>query len=212
MRARMIHVVHVLGEHSPQVSFSEDQRMIEALPADTPKKAFADGVRSGRFSGCSQDSDTSAICDPIERLPELVIVVPDQEARPGAPRRGISFGRLNCRRATISCCRSRSFSASSSRLLRVRSAINPSRSGDTPSGRVQSRTLRSTNRKARVTLRAKAFHIVSPTMTPVLFPMRGLIRQDAGRRQPNRHTVLSGADFSAVPRRTTRLAGTVLGP
>jgi hypothetical protein len=37
MRARMVDVAHVFREHSPEVSFTEDQHVVEALAPDTPK-------------------------------------------------------------------------------------------------------------------------------------------------------------------------------
>ncbi len=81
MRSRMVEVVNVLLENSKQVSFTEDQHVVEALAPDTPEKAFAHSVCSGRFHGRSQDPQTSAVSDPIKRPPELVVVVPDEKAR-----------------------------------------------------------------------------------------------------------------------------------
>jgi len=89
MRARMIHVVHVLGEHSPQVSFTEDQQVVQAFTPHTAQKAFTDCIRLGCLRGCVQDCDSGCVLDLTEHGSELVVIVADQEARPGAPRRGI---------------------------------------------------------------------------------------------------------------------------
>jgi hypothetical protein len=45
MRARMVHVAHVPREHSPEVSFTEDQQVVKALAPHTGQKPFTHSVR-----------------------------------------------------------------------------------------------------------------------------------------------------------------------
>jgi len=86
MRARMVDVVHVLREHSMEVSFTENQQVIKALAPHASHKPFTQSVRSGCLHRRVQNSDSSSVRNPIEHGSELVVVVPDQETRSLAPR------------------------------------------------------------------------------------------------------------------------------
>jgi hypothetical protein len=44
MRARMVDVAHVLREHSPEVSFTEDQQVVKALAPHTAQEPFTERV------------------------------------------------------------------------------------------------------------------------------------------------------------------------
>ncbi len=81
VRPSTIEVVDILVEHAPQVAFSEDQEMIEALPPDAPEEALADGVGPRRARRRAQDPDAADRGYPSKIGPELAVVIADQEAR-----------------------------------------------------------------------------------------------------------------------------------
>jgi len=89
MRTYMVDVVHVLREYRMELSFTEDQQVVQAFTPHTAQKAFTDCIRLGCLYGCVQNYDSGGVADLIEHRSELVIVVPNQKARCCAPRRGI---------------------------------------------------------------------------------------------------------------------------
>jgi len=89
MRTCVVDVVHVLREQDMEVSLTEDQQVVQAFTPHASHKPFTRSVRSGCLHGCVQNCDSSAVRDLVEHGPELVVIVPYQEARTHAPRRGI---------------------------------------------------------------------------------------------------------------------------
>ena len=69
------------------VLLSEDQDVIETLPAEAAEKPLTDGVQVGRLRWDGEDIDARGGRGCREIASELVVVVPDQEAR------GVPIGR-----------------------------------------------------------------------------------------------------------------------
>ena len=99
MRARMIHVVHVLGEHSPQVSFTEDQQVVQAFTPYPSHKPFTHSVRSGCLHGCVQNCDSSGKKRPGGRN-QAATALPEAQLRSLSGTRPFSLPRCHRIRMT----------------------------------------------------------------------------------------------------------------
>jgi hypothetical protein len=85
-----VEVGDVLGQDPLQVPLAEDQDMIDALAADAPEEALADGVRARRPNRRQDHVDAATGRDPCEGGAVLGVVVVDQEARPRPLRRRLA--------------------------------------------------------------------------------------------------------------------------
>ena len=75
-------VVQVLDEDRMEVSDAVHEHPVEALPAQGPHNALADGVGLGRRDGRADDLDTLRGEDGVEAVGELRVAVADQEPEP----------------------------------------------------------------------------------------------------------------------------------
>lgn len=64
--------------------------MVQAPAPDAPEEPLAGGVLPGRAAGRAQDGEAARRSDARERLPMLAVVIPHEEARPRAIRRGLA--------------------------------------------------------------------------------------------------------------------------
>ncbi len=87
VRSPSVEVLHPFSEHPAKVLLAEDQDVIETLPAETAEKPLTDGVQVGRLRWDGEDIDARGGRGCREIASELVVVVPDQEAR------GVPIGR-----------------------------------------------------------------------------------------------------------------------
>jgi hypothetical protein len=76
----------MLPEHTPQVSFAQDDDVIETLSSDATEESFAHSVHP-RGAGCDlKHFDASAFRNTIEVRPVLLVPVPNQCLGPDAVR------------------------------------------------------------------------------------------------------------------------------
>jgi len=90
VRARPVEVRDVLAAHAGQVALAEDEQVIQALAADAPQEALADGVGLRGAVRCAQDLDTARCRNPRECRPELAVVIADEVARALVKRGGLA--------------------------------------------------------------------------------------------------------------------------
>jgi hypothetical protein len=79
MRSAFIEVVHVLSENAPQVSFTENQNVIEALSSEAAEEPFYARVHVRVQT--EDDLDVGAFRDVVEPRAELAVVIPNDESR-----------------------------------------------------------------------------------------------------------------------------------
>ena len=60
-------MLHVLAQHDVEVSWSRDQHVVEAFPAQCPDEAFRDRVRPGCPDRSTDDPDVDTGEDRPER-------------------------------------------------------------------------------------------------------------------------------------------------
>src|ERR1700730_1795384 len=90
MRPGLVEVLGIGVEYSVELLLLEDEQMIEALAAHTPKKAFTDGIRSRGVIGCFENLDAARCCNTGEVHPKLAIVILKKVVRPLAIGGGFS--------------------------------------------------------------------------------------------------------------------------
>jgi len=74
-----VEVLHVLAQHDVEVTWSGDQKVIEAFPARGSDEAFCDCVRPGCPDRGADGADVGTGEDGVERGGELAVSVADQE-------------------------------------------------------------------------------------------------------------------------------------
>ena len=74
----MVEVLHILLHDPVQMSFAQNQDVVEALAPQAAEEAFAYGVRLRCFVWCLQHLDSCGRL--LERISILVVIVPDQES------------------------------------------------------------------------------------------------------------------------------------
>lgn len=79
MGSRLIVVAEVLSDDSLEVASGEDEKVVEAVGADSPDEAFREGVRSRRSDGGLDRLDADRGERRVEAGGELGVAVADQE-------------------------------------------------------------------------------------------------------------------------------------
>ena len=83
VRAPLVVMLDVASEDANELLATDDQQLVQALPADRADPALSDGVRVGRLHRCADDLDTGRAPHVIERPGELGVPVADQERERG---------------------------------------------------------------------------------------------------------------------------------
>ncbi len=61
-----------------QLLLMEDQQLVQAFPANTAQKTFADRIGAFRVIGCFEDLDAACCCNPSETGPKLPVIITDK--------------------------------------------------------------------------------------------------------------------------------------
>jgi hypothetical protein len=67
VRSVRVEVLHVLAQHDVEVTWSGDQKVVEAFPAQGSDEAFCDRVRPGCPDRGADDADVGTYEDGVER-------------------------------------------------------------------------------------------------------------------------------------------------
>ena len=78
------------GQYPAQMVLSEDEDMVQALPAEAAEEPFTDRVQVGRLRRNGDDIDPCAVRSRGEVVPELTVVVANQEPRSLVVRRRLA--------------------------------------------------------------------------------------------------------------------------
>ena len=79
MRAEGIEMRNMGGENRPEMVFTEDDDVVEALAPNSAKKSFCDRVHSGGTGGREHDFYIGPFCNPIELSAILGVSIPNQD-------------------------------------------------------------------------------------------------------------------------------------
>ena len=71
---------HILAQHDVEMTWSDDQEVVEAFPAQGADEAFGDRVRPGCPDRGADDADVGGGEDGVEGCGELAVSVADQES------------------------------------------------------------------------------------------------------------------------------------
>ncbi len=72
----------------------QDEQVIETLASYTSEKAFTCGIRLRNVIRCFENLDSTCLRNPLEALPKLTIIIPDEILRPLTI--GSGFPKLLC--------------------------------------------------------------------------------------------------------------------
>jgi hypothetical protein len=81
--AVLVVVLDVAAQDADKVLAADNQRVVEALPADCSDPSLGDGVGVGRLDRCADDLGTGRTPDIVECPGELRVSVADQEVERG---------------------------------------------------------------------------------------------------------------------------------
>ena len=103
MRPGSVEVAYISVEYPLKVHLMQDEQVIETLASYTSEKAFTCGIRLRNVIRCFENLDSTCLRNPLEALPKLTIIIPDEILRPltigsGFPKLlcGPSVGRTSC--------------------------------------------------------------------------------------------------------------------
>ena len=73
-----IEIRHVRSECTVELSLVEDQKVVQAFPANAPEKPFTGCIRSWCMIGRSEEFDVASCCHTSKAGAELALVIADQ--------------------------------------------------------------------------------------------------------------------------------------
>ncbi len=88
MRPSTVEILHVLAQHTSQMSLTDDHHVVEAVAPNASEQSLANRICTWRFDRCSQHLNRASCCDSLEMRAIFCIIIPDQI----------------CRRLTEGCC------------------------------------------------------------------------------------------------------------
>ena len=88
MRSSTVEILHVLLKHSVQLTFVDNQHVIETLSASTPQKPFTNRICLGCSYRCSENLDAAGGARKFRA--ELAVVITDQKPRVGVEGGGFA--------------------------------------------------------------------------------------------------------------------------